>query len=82
VEGGEGPCMKEGAGHRLSGQGRHQAGGGGGREQGPRGTAARREVEWTRGGSETMNKGQLKFCHFLPLVKLWSNVCTCTHIHF
>jgi hypothetical protein len=82
VNGGDGPCMTAGAGHRLSGQGRHQAGGGRGCEQGTRGTAARWEVEWTRGGSETGNKGQLKFCHFLPLVKLWSNVCTCTHIHF
>ncbi len=66
MEGGEGPRMKEGAGHRLGGQGRHQAGGGGGREQGTRGTAARREVEWTRGGPETVNKGQLNhaiFCH-------------------
>jgi len=41
--------MKEGAGHRLGGQGRHQARAGGGREEGSRGTAAHRKVEWTRG---------------------------------
>jgi hypothetical protein len=79
VEGGEGPCMKEGAGHRLGGQGRHQAGGGGGCEQGPRGTAARREVKWTRGGSETVNKGQLNHAIFCYYSK---NLIECTQIPF